>query len=200
MSGVELLAQLEMAAGGAPVVYKDATNTSLDTGLCVLFDTAPLDPSASKEAAMLQSAEENTQLLIRGLFMLPSVEDPLYGPTATLPPRTTPLPRAMPPPQAKPPTRWEKFAQEKGIAKKGKRSRMVLDEPTGEYKPRFGYKRARDESSEWLYELKGNDRGAWAGSAVPCLQGLINTLTLHIYLPWRADYGTHQKHSYKPFP
>lgn len=44
-----------------------------------------------------------------------------------------------------------------GIKKKGRQSRMVYDEATGEYAPRFGYKRARDDSAPWAYELKPGD-------------------------------------------
>ena len=39
-------------------------------------------------------------------------------------------------PKAKPLTRWQKFAQEKGIVKK-KRSVMEYDELREEYRPRF---------------------------------------------------------------
>ena len=164
LSGTELLRSLELQAAGPPVQYKDATNVALDLGLCVAFDAAPLDPAAyaaGREAALLQSAAENAQLLVRGFFEMPAEEDALHGPTVTLGPRTTALPREKPVPAPKPPTRWEKFAKEKGILKKGKRERMLYDEPSGEYKPRFGYKRGRDESSEWLYELKSSDRGSW---------------------------------------
>lgn len=77
-----------------------------------------------------------------------------------LPARTTRLPRQLPPPQKAEPTTWEKFAAEKGITKK-KRSRMVLDEAADDWKPRWGYKRAKDASSEWLYELKAGDDGAY---------------------------------------
>jgi hypothetical protein len=173
LSGTAMLAALEAAAAGAAVQYKDASNVALDLGLCVAYDAAPLDPAAyaaGREAALLQAAAENAQLLVRGLFELPAEEDALHGATVALGPRTTALPREKPVPTAAPPTRWEKFAKEKGILKKGKRERMLFDEPSGEYKPRFGYKRGRDESSEWLYELKGNDRGAcaphWEGGGV----------------------------------
>ena len=163
LSGTAMLSELEASAALAQVRYKDASNVALDVGLCVAFDAAPLDPAAytrNREAALLQSARENAQLLVRAFFELPAAEDALYGPTAALPARSTALPREKPVPAPAPPTRWEKFAKEKGILKKGKRERMLFDEPSGEYKPRFGYKRGRDESSEWCYELKGNDKGA----------------------------------------
>merc|ERR1712000_649021 len=44
-----------------------------------------------------------------------------------------------PPPEPKGETVWQKFAREKGIKKK-KKERMVFDEVTEEYKPRYGYK------------------------------------------------------------
>lgn len=62
------------------------------------------------------------------------------GPVTILPSETTLLPRTHKIPEPKPETKWEKFAREKGIKKK-KKERMVYDEQTQEFKPRFGYKR-----------------------------------------------------------
>ncbi len=74
-----------------------------------------------------------------------------------LPDRTTRLPRAKPIPRPKALTRWQKFAQEKGIVKKT-RDRMVWDEDHKEWAPRWGYKRARDSGEkDWLLEYKKND-------------------------------------------
>ncbi len=53
------------------------------------------------------------------------------------------LPRAYRLPEKKPLTKWEEFAKLKGIKKK-KRDRMIFDEDSQEYKPRFGYKRAKN--------------------------------------------------------
>jgi hypothetical protein len=58
-------------------------------------------------------------------------------------------------PKPKPPTKWEKFAKAKGI-QKTKRSRMVFDEATDQYKPRYGYGRASNKD-EWVVEAKGNE-------------------------------------------
>ena len=139
------------------------------------------------EDTLRAAAQDNAQLLIKTLFELPVERDPeagklvrraLAGHTHTtdhfshtlapfrpsrfsrqaiLPARNLTLPREKPPPEPKAPTRWEKFAAEKGIAKKGKRSRLAFDTATGEDAPRFGYKRSRDPASDWLYELKGGD-------------------------------------------
>jgi len=59
-----------------------------------------------------------------------------------LPSEVAVLPRTKKIPEAKPETTWEKFSKERGIKKK-KRDRMVFDEQTEEYKPRFGYKRIK---------------------------------------------------------
>lgn len=65
------------------------------------------------------------------------------GPVAVLPEEKTKIPREKRIPEPKPLTRWEQFAKEKGI-KNQKRERMVYDEQTDEYKPRFGYKRVKN--------------------------------------------------------
>jgi hypothetical protein len=48
------------------------------------------------------------------------------------------LPREKPIPELKPKTKWETYADLKGIQKR-KRTRMLYDDETQEYKPRFGY-------------------------------------------------------------
>ncbi|KAF9982374.1 Rhodanese- sulfurtransferase, partial [Modicella reniformis] len=56
-------------------------------------------------------------------------------------------------PKPKPETRWEKFAKAKGIVKR-KKDRMVFDEATGDYKPRWGYKAINDDGSkDWIIEV-----------------------------------------------
>lgn len=45
-------------------------------------------------------------------------------------------------PAAKKETRWEKFAKEKGIQNR-KRARMVWEEEAQEWRPRWGYGRAK---------------------------------------------------------
>lgn len=94
---------------------------------------------------------DNTQLVVNELFKLP-VNSADAGVLAILPNRTTVLPREKPLPKEKPLTRWEKFAKVKGIQNK-KRDRMVYDEETGEYKPRWGYKGPKEEGTvdqDWL--------------------------------------------------
>ena len=157
VSGTALLASLAPVV--RPIAYKDFSNVAIDIGLLSACDGAPLPPAgpSALEEALRAAAEENAQLLVRALFELPVERDAEAGNLAVLPPRRAAVPREKPPPEAKPPTRWEKFAAEKGIAKKGKRSRLAFDPASGEDLPRFGYKRSRDPASDWLYELKAGD-------------------------------------------
>lgn len=48
------------------------------------------------------------------------------------------LPREKPIPKEKPLTKWEQFRIDKGLGKREKRSRMVYDEITKDFVPRYG--------------------------------------------------------------
>jgi regulator of ribosome biosynthesis len=79
------------------------------------------------------------------------------GPVATLPPqKSLILPREKVIPEPKPETRWEKFAKDKGIEDK-KRSRMIWDDIEQKWAPRFGYKRAYDDTSIPIMEVKPHE-------------------------------------------
>lgn len=75
---------------------------------------------------MLNLTRDNTQLLINEIWQLPTerVDECIV---AKLPAPTTVLPRLRKVPGPKPMTKWEKFAQEKGITKK-KKDKKVYDE------------------------------------------------------------------------
>ncbi|KAL7373969.1 hypothetical protein ABVT39_018604 [Epinephelus coioides] len=104
-----------------------------------------------KEDFLRSLARDNTQLLINEIWKQPTerVEEAIV---AKLPDPTTPLPREKPPPKPKPPTKWEEFAKLKGIQKK-KKTNLVWDETAKEWKRRWGYKRAKDDTKEWLIEV-----------------------------------------------
>lgn len=95
-----------------------------------------------KESVLVQTAQRAAQLLMKKIFDCP-VEPSDVGPLVILPSEITVLPRSHKLLEEKPETKWEKFAKEKGI-KKTKRDRMVFDEESDEFKPRFGYKRAKN--------------------------------------------------------
>lgn len=98
------------------------------------------------------------------LFECP-VERSEIGPLAVLPTECTILPREKHIPEPKQDTKWEKFAKEKGIKNK-KRERMVFEEDSQEFRPRFGYKRAKNGVEDMpIVEIKnGQDpfKDPWA--------------------------------------
>jgi regulator of ribosome biosynthesis len=111
---------------------------------------------ANPSAYLQQEARENVQLLLSKLFVLPTQRLDSSGVLATLPAPTMRIPREKPIPKAKALTKWEEYAQLKGIQKK-KKGRMVFDEDFGEWRPRWGYKRANNtlDKDNWVVEQKG---------------------------------------------
>ena len=111
------------------------------------------------EALLLQKAIRGTQPLLRHLWQLDShrTDGVLL---ARLPSRSSyTLPRALPPPPPKAPTKWELFAQQRGIAPKSKRSRKEFDPATGTWKHITGYDtRSDNDPASWpILEVKRND-------------------------------------------
>uniref|UniRef100_A0A0M3IEU9 Ribosome biogenesis regulatory protein n=1 Tax=Ascaris lumbricoides TaxID=6252 RepID=A0A0M3IEU9_ASCLU len=62
------------------------------------------------------------------------------------------LPREKVLPEKRQLTKWEQYAQAKGIRKKKKGSK-VFDETAKEWKPRYGYRRGKDSTKDWLIEI-----------------------------------------------
>ncbi|XP_013373646.1 PREDICTED: ribosome biogenesis regulatory protein homolog isoform X3 [Chinchilla lanigera] len=113
--------------------------------------TALRQAGPAPEAELRALARDNTQLLVNQLWQLPTerVEEAVV---ARLPEPTTRLPREKPLPKPRPLTRWQQFARLKGIRPKKKTS-LVWDEVSGQWRRRWGYKRARDDTKEWLIEV-----------------------------------------------
>nr|XP_057915699.1 ribosome biogenesis regulatory protein homolog [Doryrhamphus excisus] len=110
------------------------------------------DFKGQKKDDFLRSlARDNTQLLINEIWKLPTerVQEAIV---VKLPQPTTALPREKPIPKPKPPTKWEQFAKLKGIQKK-KKTNLVWDETAKEWRRRWGYKRANDDTKDWLIEV-----------------------------------------------
>lgn len=139
-------------------VEVDKEALEYDLGNLTAFDYSPInhaDLSGSRKAAFLKElARDNTQLLINQLWKIDFERnaDVLLVP---LPTPTTPLPREKPLPKARPETKWEKFAKARGIVKH-KRSRMVFSEEKQDYAPRWGYKRANDDTTDWMKVMPDN--------------------------------------------
>jgi hypothetical protein len=96
------------------------------------------------------------QALVSKLFALPS-ESVTGGRLVRLPAPTTQLPREKPVPKVKAMTKWQQFAQKKGIVKR-KRSKLAFDEDAGEWKRRHGYKKANDDAAVPIIEAKAGDQ------------------------------------------
>lgn len=114
-----------------------------DLGNLAAFNPHPLDAAAfqaDRNAACQAEAARVFQALAARLFQLESEPAPV-GRLACLPEPTTVLPREKPLPKPREPTKWELFAQRKGIQKR-KRSALEWDDVTQEWRRRHGYKRA----------------------------------------------------------
>ena len=120
-------------------------------------DTA-ISASSSREDISRKCLERGTkalQALAERLFKLPSTPEKI-GRLVKLPSPLIQLPREKPLPKPRPPTKWEIFAQRKGIQKR-KRSKLEFNEQTDDWRRRYGYKRVRDENDIPIIEAKASD-------------------------------------------
>eukprot|EP00559_Dactyliosolen_fragilissimus_P005728 CAMPEP_0184855264 /NCGR_PEP_ID=MMETSP0580-20130426/565_1 /TAXON_ID=1118495 /ORGANISM="Dactyliosolen fragilissimus" /LENGTH=538 /DNA_ID=CAMNT_0027349737 /DNA_START=247 /DNA_END=1863 /DNA_ORIENTATION=+ len=142
------------------IALYDKKNNKSNSQSSVVIPTIDVGGVDVNEEYLLNKAKEGCSHLLEGLWQL-DTEKSDAGPVATLPTffkeRT---PRALPPPEQKAETKWEKFAKERGIAPKEKRSRKVWDELTNSWTYRTGYEKAaslNDPKSWPIMEVKGND-------------------------------------------
>lgn len=158
-----------------PVSVKKPIPNTYDLGNLATFDPNPLDNTLlndpeKKEEHLAAVTRDNLQLLINQVLSLPiktttESQGTSSGQDATmtliqLPEPTTPLPREKAIPKPKPPTKWEQFAAKKGIKAKAKEGKMVYDEASGEWVPKWGYKgknKALDD--QWLVEIDEKNKG-----------------------------------------
>merc|ERR1719329_166202 len=103
-----------------------------------------------------ESAQTVTQALVKQLFQLPPTADAVVVKRPAK--ETIVCPREKPLPATMPKTRWEKFAEEKGIRKQ-KRSRLVFDDTVQDWVPRHGYKSKKqmEAKQNWCVEVKPGD-------------------------------------------
>jgi len=132
-----------------------------DLGNILSIDSHPIDLEELKkgnaEEILKEVSRDNTQLLFNKIFSLPTERDS-DGVFASLPSTIMRIPREKPIPKPKPETAWQKYAKIKGIVKK-KRGKMIFDEQTKEWKPRWGYKRGNTDQNDWLIEHKQSETG-----------------------------------------
>lgn len=105
------------------------------------------------EAYLTSHALPPLQALLNTLFSLPT-QRTSSGPLATLPPPTTMLPREKPLPKPKPLTKWERFANAKGISH-SKKDKKVWDDDRQEFVARWGRDGLNKKVEEqWITEVK----------------------------------------------
>eukprot|EP01083_Nonionella_stella_P159256 519369_1 len=114
-----------------------------------------------KEKYLYDMTRTNVQAMVNKLHSFQAIktgpnDDP--GIVVRLPPVKTKLPRSKPIPEAQPLTRWEKFAARKGI-RSSKKTKDLLqwDENVGEWRKKYGYKRANNPLDNPIFEHKDND-------------------------------------------
>lgn len=77
-----------------------------------------------------------------------------------VPQPVTSLPREKPLPKTRELTKWEKFALKKGIKKKAKDGKLVFDEATGKWVPKWGYGGINKKlDDQWLVEVDDKKKG-----------------------------------------
>lgn len=129
-------------------------NLAYDLRHLLAVDITPVSESTD----LRKHTEENAQLLVSQIFQLPREQTDI-GPIVRLDKLefVEQLPRMMPLPKPKVKSRWDKFAEERGIEKK-KRSRLVWDEASKDWVPRWGANSAKNraEKKDWLVEVPLN--------------------------------------------
>ncbi|CAN3360539.1 regulator of ribosome biosynthesis [Diutina catenulata] len=158
-----------------PVTVEKPIPTTFDLGNLATFDPNPLDNdklenNETKNEYLKEVARDNAQLLINQILSLPlkattESHGSSTGQNSTmtliqLPEPSTELPREKAIPKEKPMTKWEKFAKIKGIKAKAKDGKMMYDEATGEWVPKWGYKGNNKKlDSQWLVEIDEKVKG-----------------------------------------
>merc|ERR1712098_717134 len=108
------------------------------------------------EDDLAATARDGAQALLNQLLSTCPIASTPNGVLLSLPEIEATLPREkpLPPPKAQP--TWEKFAAKKGIKSKTaeQRKKMVYDEATGEWVPKWGYKGANKAGeNDWIVEV-----------------------------------------------
>lgn len=159
-----------------PVTVEKPIPVTYDLGNLAVFDSNVIDKNdldssnAKREENLRDLTRDNVQLLINQILSLPiktTTESAggSSGQSSTmtlvqLPLPTTELPREKPLPKPKAPTKWEQFAAKKGIKSKERSGKMVYDEPSGEWVPKWGYKGSNKElDDQWLVEVDDKVKG-----------------------------------------
>jgi len=155
--------KVDTPAGEAGGILKPAAasredNLTYDLKHMAAYDIAP-QPGKASEKELLDYTRDSVQLLVNHMFGLPQnrIEE---GMAVQLPSEEVfRLPRQKPVPKAKAPTRWQKFMEDRNMRKR-KRSKLVYDEASGDWVPRWGYrsvKKKTEAGAQGIYEVKAGE-------------------------------------------
>ncbi|GMT04093.1 hypothetical protein PENTCL1PPCAC_26267, partial [Pristionchus entomophagus] len=135
-------------------VVNKVVDPFVDCGRLLLIDRDPITEFGNEDE-LITRARNNVQFLFNKVWELDKkrVEESIV---AVLPKPVFKLPREKPIPEKKAPTRWEEYAKLKGIAPRKHRNKKVFDETSGEWKPRFGFRRGNDNTKDWCIEVPDN--------------------------------------------
>ncbi|KAI5795704.1 regulator of ribosome synthesis [Geopyxis carbonaria] len=142
-----------------PVEVTKPIPLEFDLGNLTAFDPNPLDPSlyadaATRDALLLATVRDGAQALVNQVLTVLPIKATADGVFVELPEPVSALPREKPVPKEREMTKWEAFAKKKGIAPKERDGKLVYDEATGEWVPKWGYKGANKATeSQWLVEV-----------------------------------------------
>ncbi|KAH7391850.1 ribosome biogenesis regulatory protein-domain-containing protein [Pyrenochaeta sp. MPI-SDFR-AT-0127] len=136
-----------------PITVNKPTPFTFDLGNMLANDPNPV-PANANEEILTATARDAAQALINQLLSTCEIKSTSEGVHLVLPAPSTALPREKPIPAAKEQTKWERFAAKKGIKDKKRDGKMVYDDATGEWVPKWGYKgKNKEGDSQWLVEV-----------------------------------------------
>jgi regulator of ribosome biosynthesis len=136
-----------------PVTVTKPIPYTFDLGHLMVNDTNPLDAPLTNDV-ILSTGRDCAQALINQLLTVCAIESATDGVYITLPAPITPLPREKHIPKDKEPTTWERFAAKKGIQAKKRDGKLVYDEDTGDWVPKYGFKgKNKKGENDWLVEV-----------------------------------------------
>lgn len=134
---------------------------TFDLGHLMCVDANPLptlpasSDAAAREAILSNTARDCAQALINQLLTTCPINRSSDDGSLQiqLPAPEAHLPREKPVPKEKEKTKWERFAEKKGIKNKRKEGKLVFDEAKGDWVPKYGYKGKKTEDGDWLVEV-----------------------------------------------
>ena len=144
---------------GRPISVEKEISLDHDLGYLTSIDMNGIDPKRHMDEEYLMAvARDDTQLLMNEILGLPRRKGTDgSGIIIQLPPPSTLLPREKPLPKPRGMTKWQEFAEKKGISTKRKTGQLVWDEETKDWVPRWG-PRSKNNREPWVMEVAADGK------------------------------------------